>query len=127
MKLRIHGNSVRFRLTQGEVLKLAEGHAIEQVTEFSASSRLVTHIESSRDVDRSTAAFENNRLTLRLPIDLVRQWAKTDQVGIEVDQPIDDSRSLYVLVEKDFDCLHSQAEENIDTFPNPNAPGNCDV
>ena len=123
MKLRIQGNSVRIRLTQGEVRSLADGQRIEQTTEFSPSSRLITRVETSTNRDRLTAVFDDSRLTIRLPFDQVCSWAKTDQVGIEADQPIGGGRSLHLLIEKDFDCLHPQADENIDTFPNPKRSG----
>ena len=119
MKLRNHGNSVRVRLAQGEVRSLADGQRVEQTTEFSASSRLIACVESSSNLERATATFDGNRLTLSLPLDQVRQWAATDKVGIEADQPIGDGRSQRIIVEKDFDCLHPRPEENIDTFPNP--------
>lgn len=123
MKLRIQGNSVRVRLTQREVRSLADGQRLEQTTEFSEFSRLITHIEPSGEVSRSTATFDGGHLLLRLPLEQVHQWAETDQVGIESDQPIGDGRSLHVLVEKDFDCLHPRPDENIDTFPNPKLSG----
>ncbi len=123
MKLRIQGNSVRVRLNQGEVRSLANAQRVEQTTEFSGFSRLTTHIEPSNEVSRSNVTFEGDRLTLRLPVGQVRQWAQSDQVGIESDQPIGDGRSLHVLVEKDFECLHPRPDENIDTFPNPKRAG----
>jgi uncharacterized protein DUF7009 len=119
MKLRIHANSVRVRLTQSEVRSLADGQRIEQATEFPESSRLITQIELSGEIRQSTATFDGGRLTLRLPLDQVRQWAQTNQVGIESDQPIGDGRSLHILIEKDFDCVHPRLDEDIDTFPNP--------
>jgi hypothetical protein len=119
MKLRIQANSVRVRLTQGEVRSLADGQRIDQMTEFPESSRLITRIELSNEIRQSTAAFDGGQVTLRLPLDQVRQWAQSNQVGIESDQPIGDGRSLHILIEKDFDCVHPRLDENIDTFPNP--------
>jgi hypothetical protein len=123
MKLRIQGNSVRFRLTQGEVRSLADGRGIEQTTQFPGSSTLITQIEPSGEVSQLKVTFDSGRLMLRIPINQVRQWAQSDQVGIESDQPIGDERTLHVLVEKDFDCLHPRPDENIDTFPNPKRAG----
>jgi hypothetical protein len=119
MKLRIHGNNVRIRLTQGEVRNFARGESLEQTTEFSTSSSFTTRIEIAEHAKHLIAVFDGGRLTVRLAPDLVRRWAQTNQVGIEMNQPIRDGTSLSILIEKDFDCIHPAPGENIDTFPNP--------
>jgi uncharacterized protein DUF7009 len=119
MKLRISGNSVRVRLTQREVATLAQGKPVEQITEFSADSRLVTRLEPSSRVQIAAASFVGTQLALLLPLNQVRNWAQSDQVGIEANQPIDSSRSLEIHIEKDFECLHRPAEKESDAFPNP--------
>jgi len=119
MKLRIQANSLRVRLTQGEVGVLASGQAVEQITEFSPSSVLCTRIQTAMQSPNIRATFEGSRLTLSILPDLVGRWSQTDEVGIEADQAIRYGQSLHILIEKDFDCLHSRPEENIDTFPNP--------
>jgi hypothetical protein len=123
MKLRLQDNSLRVRLTRGEVRHLASGQRVEQTTEFSPISTLITQIEPSAAVDRSAAVFESQRLIVTVPLEGVRRWAESDQVGIEATQPIAEGRLLHLLIEKDFDCLHSRPEENIDTFPNPKRTG----
>ena len=119
MKLRIQANSLRVRLTRGEVQSLINGQALEQITEFSPSSVLITRIQTAVQRATVTATFEGSRLTLSILSDLVGGWSQTDAVGIEADQVIRDGQSLHILIEKDFDCLHSRPEEKIDTFPNP--------
>lgn len=119
MKLRIRGNSVRVRLAQGEVRSLASGQCIEQMTVFSPSSKLVLFVESSLRVERPIATFIDHRLSLRLPLAEVREWAETEQVGIEAEQPIGDGQSLHILIEKDFECLQPRANLDTDAFPNP--------
>jgi hypothetical protein len=61
----------------------------------------------------------DGRLSVLLPLDEVRHWAQSDQVGIEANQSISPGKSLDILIEKDFECLHSAAEKNNDAFPNP--------
>lgn len=119
MKLRILGNSVRVRLTQREVRSLASGHSIEQTTMFSHSSKLVLFVESSLRAEHPVAIFTDQQLSLRLPLAEVRQWAETEQVGIESEQPIGDGQSLHILIEKDFECLQPRASDDTDAFPNP--------
>ncbi len=119
MKLRIRGNSVRIRVTRNEVAKLAAGERIEQQTEFSATSRLVSTLEPSAHAPGVIATFDGTRLALIVPSDQVRQWAASDQVGIQAEQSTGAGQWLRLLIEKDFECLHSQAEGDTDAFPNP--------
>jgi hypothetical protein len=119
MKLRIQGNSVRVRVTQTEVRQLAAHHPIEQATEFPGSSKLITRLECQPPTNALAATFADGVLIARLPSELVRVWAETDQVGIEACQPLPGGKSLHILIEKDFDCLHPRPQENVDTFPNP--------
>lgn len=119
MKLRILGNSLRIRLAQRDLRSLASGQCIEQTTVFSPSSKLVLSVESSLQAERAVAIFAGHRLSLRLPLAEVRQWAETEQVGIEAEQPIGDGQSLHILIEKDFECLQPRASVDTDAFPNP--------
>jgi len=118
MKLRIRGNSIRVRLERNEVARLGRGERIEQVTEFSPDSHLVSRVESS-PVSHVAATFYAGCMTLLLPAEMVKAWAASDDVSIEAVQKISEDRELSILVEKDFECLHSQKEENADAFPNP--------
>jgi hypothetical protein len=120
MKLRVKGQSIRVRLDQLEVSRLAEGHIVENSTKFSRSSQLVCTLEASSLVDHPTATFAAGDLKLRLPANAVRTWARsTDQVSIESQQAIDRELSLHILIEKDFQCLHRRTDEDFHAFPNP--------
>jgi hypothetical protein len=46
-----------------------------------------------------------------------------DQVSIEASQPAGAGCVLSLLIEKDFECLHSRAEGDSDAFPNPRIGG----
>jgi hypothetical protein len=76
-------------------------------------------VESSSQVQRPIATFENQCLTVRLPSIQARHWADSEEVGIEAEQPIGDGTSLRLVVEKDFECLHPRGEEIADAFPRP--------
>ena len=118
MKLRIRGNSIRLRLGQSEVQRLSDGSAVEEHTQFGPSSRLVYSIAPS---DTFAATFNDGRIILRVPRPILRNWATTDQVGIESEQKIGDG-SLKILIEKDFECTGRRDDpERADAYPNPNA------
>ncbi len=118
MKLRIRQNTVRFRLARPEVEKLASGQPVEQATAFSSNDRLVCSIVSSSE-PAVLATFTAGQLTLRLPADQIRRWAASDQVSITAQQRIDEARSMQILVEKDFECLHPGHESDPGAYPNP--------
>ena len=122
MKLRIHNNNVRIRLTQKEVALLAAGERVTQTTSFANDSALLTSIQSSAHVVNPTATFDRGCVAIFLPLDQTVQWANSDQIGMEANQPIDGDRSLTILVEKDFKCAHIRIGEDADAFPNP---GSC--
>jgi hypothetical protein len=119
MKLRIRGNSVRIRLTRSEVARLGQGFAVEQTTQFSRDSVLRSSIEPSAGAQTPTAEFESAGVSVKLPQQQVRQWAYSDEVTIEAQQRVAPGTSLQILVEKDFECIHSKREGDSDAFPNP--------
>ena len=122
MKLRLRGNSLRFRLTQGEVLKLLTEGAVQESVHFSAAEGdLLTYsLYSVGGPGSITAQLENREIRVEVPKSLVEIWANTDQVGIDSTQSIADEKALRIVIEKDFRCLQPQSEEDErDNFPNP--------
>ena len=118
MKLRIRGDSIRLRLTQGEVAALAEGGIVEESTGFGEArfSYAITFGGASL-----AAKLAGPRIEVSLPADVGRAWAAGDTVGIEGVQPAGEGRTLRILVEKDFACLTTRPhEDDADAFPNPN-------
>lgn len=120
MKLRIRGDSLRLRLTQGEVHSLAENGSVHETTSFGAS-RLVYAIRLvDLPAERTLAARlsttpDESRIEVHVGVETGRAWARSDAVGIEgVDGP------LRLLVEKDYACLKERPhEDDGDAFPNP--------
>jgi len=119
MKLRIRGNSIRIRLGQTEVARLADGQSVEQITEFSSQSALRNIVEPTTEVHCVQATFDRGCVLIRLPLDKAKDWANSDRVGIEAEQAVADQRLLKILIEKDFECLHSRVESITDAYPNP--------
>ena len=118
MKLRIFGNSIRLRLSQSEVVELAEKGRVSSTLTFSVGE-LAYELAVSKDVDHVASTFIDGRITVSIPERLASDWCTTDRVGIEGQQPLDDG-SLHILIEKDFTCLQPRAgDEDRDTFPNP--------
>ncbi len=113
MKIRIKGNSVRFRLTQSDVKQLCEKGSVSEQTNF---GDLVFRyaVKMTDDTDTMSASFENQRITLFLPERLGKDWQNNDQVGFQHHQD-----ELFLLLEKDFTCLDNTMEDQSDNYPNP--------
>ena len=122
MKLRIRGNTVRLRLSRGEIDALARDGHVEDAVEFgpSAGERLVYRIEAKGEASHPTATFAHGGIVITLPATVAVEWARSDRVGVEGEQPVGDGKSLRILVEKDFACLQPRAgEDDTDAFANP--------
>jgi hypothetical protein len=122
MKVRIHDNSIRFRLTQSEVARLAAEGRVEGSVRFApAPDDLFTYaVETSAQCVEVRAQRSEREIWVTLPENLARAWATRDQVSIEHVQRIGADALLRILVEKDFRCLHpGQKEGDADSFPNP--------
>lgn len=126
MKLRIRGNSIRLRLTKGEVEQLAEtGKVVDAVAFGPTSPGLRYELRTMADSE-TRARFEDNCLSVSIPTNEAQNWIRSEQIGIEAVQPIDGNIFLPILVEKDFVCLKERdGEDDTDAFPNPFMHGKC--
>lgn len=119
MKLRIRGNSVRFRLSQSELKQLADDGYTEDTASFGPGARLVYRVDVA-SAGAVRAEFTGERLSVTVPRAELERWLRPDQVSIRSEQPIHGERPLRILVEKDFACLAPRAgEDDSDLFPNP--------
>ena len=104
MKLRIQGNSIRLRLTPEEVAALDQHGTIEDCIQFGLTpgEALVYSLRSTDEISYVKADFANSRVTLRVPVSTAREWAATERVSINAEQPLGDGSTLRILIEKDF-------------------------
>jgi hypothetical protein len=112
MKIRIKEQSIRFRLTQSDVKNLHAAGALEEHTDF-LTGRFTYAIEQA-EVETLSATFENGRITLQIPQEMINKLESTDQVGFSGNMG-----TLKLLIEKDFTCLDNTIEDQSDNYPNP--------
>jgi len=117
MKIRINGNSVRFRLSKTEVGKLENEGYLEETTDF-GTAKLVYAVQKSTG-NELMAGFGQNKITLDVPEKLLMGWAANGTVGFEGNMPLSDGSSLFMLIEKDFKCLDNATEDQSDNYDNP--------
>ncbi len=121
MKIRIKDDTVRFRLSEPEVNRLAGGEPVKSKTHFPGNILQVEILPAvTTDIH-----FANSTILLKLAKDLVTDWAGTDRVSIETEMVGSNGRTLSVLIEKDFKCLTRDPQEEQDLYPNPNTHHNC--
>ncbi len=118
MKLRIHGNALRLRLNQAEVGQFSKTGWLEETIEFAQGATLSYTLESLASAPAPRAVYHKGALKIQVPTSLANAWVTTDQVGIQAEQPIGDGKHLAILIEKDFQCVHSPAPDP-DAYPNP--------
>jgi len=119
MKLRIHGNSLRLRLNQSEVAQFSKTGFIEDSVRFAPSANFAYTIESCSSIPAPLASFQNGWLRVRIPAAMATEWFTSDRVGISAEQPVESGKPLFILVEKDFQCLHGDVERDPNAYPNP--------
>ena len=120
MKLRLRENSIRLRLLQSEITKLAGfGEVTEKIT-FSLSQTLSYSVKVSAQNSEISAKFNASEITIFIPLETAKNWIETNLVGLEKEQNIDDVKSLKILIEKDFVCVDRPMDaDNLDAFPHP--------
>ena len=118
VKLRIKGDTLRLRLTQNEVARLAAEGAVEDTLHVAPGAVLRYGLRADANARDLGAVWEDGTLTVLLPAAWVGPWAEGDGVGFDGIQDAGDGRCLSLLVEKDFACLHEVRDEP-DAYPNP--------
>lgn len=118
MKIRIRGNSMRFRLTKTEVASFcANGHYTEK-TDFGHKT-FTYRLMEKEGLNHLDAKYEGNTITMYLPAKERRHWGESNQVGFQHTLTLSSGEELFLLLEKDFACLDETGEDQSDNYPNP--------
>lgn len=112
MKIRIKGNSLRYRLTKSNIEYFSKNGYLEETISF-GNQKLVYALERYFESELA-ADFKDQKITLNVPALMAEEWAVTDRVGFEGNHG-----PLYLLIEKDFKCLDNVAEDQSDNYTNP--------
>ena len=107
MKLRIRGNSVRLRLTQGELERLRTEGSLQEAVTFGPlpSQTLCYGLAISNELSSIKANYDQHGITIKLPAKQAEMWINTELVQLTEEQTLDDTDTLKILIEKDFACL----------------------
>ncbi|WP_345058652.1 DUF7009 family protein [Hymenobacter glaciei] len=115
MKLRIEDDTLRLRLSQGELDEFAQNGRVEGAVHFGLNpeQRLTYSLERGSERPETMPNeepvqihYEPGALTVLVPFVLAKTWVETDQTGFTHNLPLADNQHLRILVEKDLDCRH---------------------
>jgi hypothetical protein len=127
MKLRIKGNSLRFRVTRPELDRLAATGRIEETLWLGPGpgAGQTYALEHNSGVAAVTLRFQPPEIAVVLPTAETLRWQSTPQVGIYATVSLGPRGTLEITVEKDFACLDSSVSSDPGAFPNPRAGAVC--
>lgn len=114
MKIRIKGNTIRYRLVKTEVKQLADLGYVEEETVFTNAS-FKYRLESKSGISELQAHFIENKITLFIPDFEAKKWHESDRITFK-----NQFENLSLLLEKDFVCLDHSDEDQSDNYTNPN-------
>ncbi|WP_339842095.1 hypothetical protein [uncultured Maribacter sp.] len=118
MKIRIKGDSIRFRLTQTEVKALSKNGKIYDSTNF-ANQKFNYGVVLNKTINHLGIRFENNTIILEMPELNGKSWYKNDIITFDHTFKTSNENELFLLLEKDFTCLDNTSEDQSDNYPNP--------
>lgn len=118
MKIRIKGNSVRFRLTKTEVATFCQAGIYTETTHFNTQTFTYT-LKAKETKEILECDFNGNAITMYLSHDEQSKWAKSYRVSYESVIKLSNGKELSLLLEKDFVCLDDRGEDESDNYPNP--------
>jgi hypothetical protein len=120
MKIRIKGNSIRYRLTKTEIDNFGMNGWLEEKTDFLNGSSFHYRLERKAGIQNLEASFSGNKICIFVPENIATEWTTTDIVGYDYQMKLGERKELFLLIEKDFACLDHTFEDQSDNFPNPN-------
>jgi hypothetical protein len=120
MKIRLQGNSIRYRLREPELEHFKEYGIVTETIQLGEAPgdqlRFTLVRSSNSDI---TIQHVERTTTIHVPQPLSDRWTDSDLVGFDAIIPIGNGDTLTVLVEKDFKCLDGTDEDNVGAYPNP--------
>ena len=84
MKLRIKGDSLRYRVSPSEVARLLQTGRVEETVHFAPESeaKLTYALECSGEEQKIAVHYRPHEVTVLLSAQEARRWAEGEQVGV---------------------------------------------
>ena len=122
MKVRIKDNSVRFRLSITDLKTLEKKGKVVSTCSFGSSQVFKYSVISNKKGNSEFLCVDlkKNHIKIELAASDVKEWIKSDLEGFDAKMDNGTKEGLYVLIEKDWECLTPRDEDEDNLFPNPN-------
>lgn len=118
MKIRIKDNSIRLRLTKTDVQQLKNTHEVACKTIISPNQIFHYILRIDTSTNDLKASFDTSTITVALSIEQARILTDTDEITIIGSQPNGEADELFLLIEKDLQCLDPTDEDQSDMYQN---------
>ena len=118
MKIRIKGNSIRLRLTKTDVQNLKKNGFIEETTTIGNQQVFKYALVIDADKPQISASFNENKITLYISKKEAHIITDTDEITVKGSQKNGEEKDLFLLVEKDLECLDTTFEDQSDMYKN---------
>ncbi len=118
MKIRIKDNTIRLRLTKPDVSQLKESGTITCKTIITPAQVFQYTLKVDATVQSFSASFESNTLTIHIPVSDANILTDTDDITIKGSQKNGEDGDLFILIEKDLQCLDDTDEDQSDMYEN---------
>jgi hypothetical protein len=110
MKLSIHSNCVRLRLSRTDMELFDRNGHIHDEVQFAPGSQLLYALESTILVEEIEARYDDGAIRVLVRVKVAQEWVGSDRVGISFAGPV----GLSLLIEKDFRRLHREPSSELD-------------
>ncbi len=102
------------RLTKTDVQSLKDNGLIEDKTVVNDQEIFSYALRINHEIDKIAASFQNNIITVFLSKEEARILTETDEITVQGSQ----ENGLFLLVEKDLQCLDTTSEDQSDMYQN---------
>lgn len=118
MKIRIKGNSIRLRLTKTDIQNLKDKGIVEEKTILGVEEIFSYSLRVDDEISAISAKFQANTITVFLPQKDADLLTETEEITVEGSQNNGEEKGLFLLVEKDLQCLDITHEDQTDMYEN---------
>lgn len=126
MKLRIRGNTLRFRLGRSEVETFGRTGTIGDKVQFGLKEKEFGYLLETSTENRFSATFTDGTINVSVPPSEADRWVNTDEVSLAGTFIADGQTEIKILIEKDFVCLNAHNDEDqSDRYPHPKGDDAC--
>ena len=118
MKIRIKGNSIRLRLTKTDIQNLKEKGIVEEKTIIGSEEIFKYSLVVDEKIATISAEFQAGKITVFLSKKEADILTETEEITIKGSQNNGEEKGLFLLVEKDLQCLDITQEDQTDMYEN---------